>query len=886
MKFNRRDLLKWAAVALPASVVAPRIESVEAVTVRSGHPRLLFTSNDIPAIRAKLTEHYGSSSAYPDIKGSFQTAINECDQMFGTINDVTNARFYASTYALLSALLPCAGFSSSHSPAQHGAEAGRLLQIWLNANTSLSDGSWPTNMIGFTYDWAFPYLSASLKAQACTVMKTMSTSADGIYRSPWAADSSKICTCEAMFAAACAGDGFEDSWANGVLSQYGSRIIGETGVIGEESRVVLVGPNYYGSGPQSGLSYSNYQWPWWVLHSEAVRTAQGISKQQFYDLTEYAILPSTVYWWAYLIRPYALNNSTFPNGKRWAFMRTQYGETTWDVNQPAGTLPAVFAGIWKDIEPAPAQLAMWFTRQRLSQQPPTGYRIGQMWTYRFICEDPTIAELGPDDLNLPLSARFGDGRFEFKSAWDDDATTNTNWAVRFHAAKYLTLPDGRGPSHLNGSWEVHRKGPQTIIRGPGTHGWGGHGAFNQMYFRDNAFTGFVDGTDYVLKLEGRVLSGSAPYASRRGADIVPNSQADYLGEVRTQFATASNDFDYVFADLSQWYAGPKWTNSNNPATVLLYHDHKVLFRPTSPNAPVRVVVYRRYQTASSRYEPVFVWNPSGDAVSVDGSEIPNSPVQMGSGFGHWTYNNASTAIAVNTVAAGAPSYNGKNVLTVVRPTGRTIIKTGGPDESGKSFQDDVNDGGWDEISSKYSCEAMDIYGQRFAQNPVSTSDVEAMSHHGRYSIQVLSNPITTAGDFLMVNEVGDADMTPSACQHVAGTNFAGVAILGSDRRIAVFGTQGDAVSGSFVIPSAGTYRCLIANVQGSACEVTGGANIGGISAVSGGASPFAVFAPRTLYLTIVVNGNGTGAANTISLQASGSAGPQPPAAPTGVRIVR
>ena len=103
-------------------------------------------------------------------------------------------------------------------------------------------------------------------------------------------------------------------------------------------------------------------------------------------------------------------------------------------------------------------------RCRAIDYPPVSVYIGQTWLHRFCCEDPTIPEASPASLNLPLSTTFGDGRHEFKSGWDPDGATNTNWAVRFHATRWETLNDGREPGILVGHYEVHRKGPQTIMR--------------------------------------------------------------------------------------------------------------------------------------------------------------------------------------------------------------------------------------------------------------------------------------------------------------------------------------------------------------------------------------------------------------------------------------
>jgi hypothetical protein len=115
-----------------------------------------------------------------------------------------------------------------------------------------------------------------------------------------------------------------------------------------------------------------------------------------------------------------------------------------------------------------------------------------------------------------------------------------------------------------------------------------------------------------------------------------------------------------------------------------------------------------------------------------------------------------------------------------------------------------------------------------------------------------------------------------------------VAVHASDgKRIAIFGTAGDAATGTFVIPTPGTYKVLVCNLAALTCAVTGGSNIASIVAVDGsGGSPFPVPASRTLYVTIVVVGNGTGAANTITLAGSGVPIPPPLTAPTGLRIIK
>jgi hypothetical protein len=893
---SRRDVLRWMASAVPVSVVASQMGN-DVLHAATAHPRLLFTSDNIPAIRAKLTAHYGSSSSYADVRGSFQSAINDADSNYGTISSVPNARYYAAVYAFLSQILPCPGFTSTHTPAQHGNEAGRLLQIWVDSGDvggSLA-GGWPEGLLGYAYDWAYPYLGSSLKSGIVTLMKQTSATADSQYNNPWAAGSSTDISVSMMFASAVANDGVDDAWASAELAKFSTRVSSLTGVVGSESAVAQAGPTTYGCGLQSGLNYMNYQWPPWVQHLEAYRTANGISKASFYTSSFDAVV-SGLYWLVYSLRPDAVSNASYPNGFRWSLITPQYSTLYQTPASPALVLPCVFAGIYNAVNPTAARLAMWLTRQRIQQisYPASSIYLGQVWLHRFACEDPTISEASPSSLGLPLSATFGDGRYEFKSGWDPDGSTNTNWAIRFHATRYETLNDGREPGMLVGHYEIHRKGPQTIMRGSGGHIPIWPGALNRLYFLDTTFVPPFTETGsngFAVRMAGRSWVGQNPYASNRGNGITPGSPADYYTETRSRFASGNVDLDYLFADLTKWWpSAAKFTDGNNPAMVTLYHDQKVLFRPTNVADPVLVVVFVRYGTTSTNYQPIYCWNPAGPSISVDGVETRNSPVRWSGGHGNWTYTGASRAICVNTSSgAGTPAYNGKNILTVIRPTSRTIIKSGGPDENGNHFQDSdpPAPGAWADISKTWSCEAMDYYGQRYPMVMGPTQTDETI-HHGEYFIQVQPSPIVMNGDFCLVNEVGDAGITPASCDHVTGSNFAGVAIRASyGNRIAVFGTAGDAASGSFVIPTAGTYKALICNVLALSCAISGGSNISSITAVEGGSgSPFAVPSSRTVYVNIVVSASGTGAANTITLQGSGVPSPAAPAPPTAVRIIR
>ena len=92
--------------------------------------------------------------------------------------------------------------------------------------------------------------------------------------------------------------------------------------------------------------------------------------------------------------------------------------------------------------------------------------------------------------------------------------------------------------------------------------------------------------------------------------------------------------------------------------------------------------------------------------------------------------------------------------------------------------------------------------------------------------------------------------------------------------------------GSFVIPTAGTYRVVIADFGISTTRtISGGTNVTAISEVASGATTGFTANPQgVIYLNVSVTGNGAGGANTITLGAP-SGGPTTPQPPDGVRLI-
>ena len=512
------------------------------------HPRTGgLSSATMATIRTKLINNYDSTTSYADLKeggvGTFQLFLDDLNSNFGLTANQTNALQWAHAYCLAGHLMNDSGmtsaFTSTKTASQLGTEGARLAA----AITSLTgvDGGFPQTNAPYAYDWCHAWLNSSDRATIRGAIDDLESDCDALYSSPFAADSNKTCSTMYAGAVAIAGDDGE-TWGTNHLTEWDSVMASNsTGIIGSESTVANLYKSAYGYGSCSspGLAYMSYMWQYDLLAAETYRFgATTQTPSQFYDLTKYSFLPSGIYCLTYLLRPYARTTSGVgdANNLDWKLMRTQYAGTDQQDAEDAIELPpAVFAGIWNSVETAPAQLAMWFQRQRRTYQSASGAsRLGRQWVYRFTMEDPTITESGPDDLSLPLSARMGDGSYWFRSAWDGDASTNANWVIKLVLPAFSVPGDGREAMNMSGAIEVHRKGAQLIWRGAGAHVPIVHGGANTLYFyntgRTTDWNGSSSGSDpWNSTIDGRPLGWTnQPQPTSRGADIVQGGSKDYL----------------------------------------------------------------------------------------------------------------------------------------------------------------------------------------------------------------------------------------------------------------------------------------------------------------------------------------------------------------------
>jgi hypothetical protein len=237
---------------------------------------------------------------------------------------------------------------------------------------------------------------------------------------------------------------------------------------------------------------------------------------------------------------------------------------------------------------------------------------------------------------------------------------------------------------------------------------------------------------------------------------------------------------------------------------------------------------------------------------VDGSVSAGQPVRNGSGAGKWTYTGASRVTATNTVNGS----NGRTFLTPLLPTGRRIVKVGGPNAAGQSWQTD---------SHEYETPFGAIVPR------YSPPTAESEQYVGRYRLEIIPTTPSLRDVFLNVIEVNDASAgAPSPTAALSGNDMAAARV---GNRIAAFSRSTDSVAtGDFTVDQAGTFRIHISDLSpATEYQITVGGNPVTLTASTAG----------TLYFERSVS-----AGTRISINRTGPVAVLPPAAPSNVRIVQ
>ena len=130
------------------------------------HPRLLVTSTNLAAVKARL----GTGGVWePD----FQTWVDWADGQYATAlsESLANLIFLAADYAFLYMTHGVTGASYGHTQAQYGTLARDIL-IEISVQSSVV-GNYDWYGVPLAYDWCHPLLSGGDKTTLVTLMKTI-----------------------------------------------------------------------------------------------------------------------------------------------------------------------------------------------------------------------------------------------------------------------------------------------------------------------------------------------------------------------------------------------------------------------------------------------------------------------------------------------------------------------------------------------------------------------------------------------------------------------------------------------------------------------------------------------------------------------------------------
>jgi hypothetical protein len=235
---------------------------------------------------------------------------------------------------------------------------------------------------------------------------------------------------------------------------------------------------------------------------------------------------------------------------------------------------------------------------------------------------------------------------------------------------------------------------------------------------------------------------------------------------------------------------------------------------------------------------------AGEPIFVNGAVSPG-PSRGPDGTARKTHSTNTTLVTATNTMHGA---NSKLWLTPLLPSARDVIKIGQAVVTGQVPL-------WE-----------DMYGR-------VTEDGQAPERHQANSapwrIEVVSATGSLTDSFLNVIEVTDNGGGQSPTETIRGQRFVGARV---GDRIAVFAEQSNReTTGSFTVPTAGSYRILVGGlVPGGEYNVT----YGGFSARETAPASGTV----VLDATVVAN-------TTFTLQATGAVATLPPAAPQNVRVI-
>ena len=841
-----RFLARCSVFASAMVLVAGTTSWANTPLLLNQHPRIGMNRADLPAIVSRL----GSGGEW---NGDFQNYVRylESSEVWQSTSRAWGdlamwSMGAAFVYTVRTQSGCCSGVSFSKSAPEYAAKARSWALSLISLDTT------PPNYLGehayhstfYVYDWIHDTLDSNAKAGFINYWKTIDTyaalaGAESGNRQ-WANEQlSRGAARKVLAGLVCYGDGIDDAWCQTSYQKYGLYIRhAADGMVTRETQRGGTDGSWI-QGINYGLSYDAHHL---AIAEMGWRTANGIAKPAHYT-------PSDAGYWlglgrlaTYFTRPWAVSSSGSPDGRHWRYLKDVYTNKDFTPNQASEDL--VWWGLMRrelqGVDDDAAALAAW----NIAHRAYSGGTDPRYWIHtKFL--GARNAEKDPATIGMPLNKAFRFGAWMWRTGWRNinDALV-TVFGYEFSGFRSAV-----------GSFSIDYMGPAIIVPGSGGHDFDSawHGFANTLGAPENRSTPETNdpenNDDYGYH---RTYNPITP-------NFVQNTVADWLDRTERFFAGDSTaDYGYLRLDRTRSMNSvivSDQTHVGNQTKIRNAIREFAVFPPDNPGTdPLRVVISDRMTTLDTRFEKRWTLYYSGTPV-VDGSPTPGpARGNPSTAEGKTTYLGATTISAVT----GEPTGGNKVWVRPIFPANPRVVL----------------------VNFRRDNKVEDPYG---LLHGTSTFPVEDAPYVGSYRTEIIPSTPQLTDHFVNVVEVTTRNGNSSTTEAINGVNFKGARV---GDRIAVFGTTDLPPNGSFVIPTAGTYRVVIAGFGPSATRtVTAGGNITSMSnAATGGGVTFTSTPQGVLYASVTVAASGTGAANTITLGTASASG-NPPQAPGGVRIV-
>ena len=848
---------------------------------RAEHPRLVLTSSELADIRTLA----GTDSTFLSQLQSLVTYINgqmaiRTDAYMASSNEVLTyllnmaAAYYLAGGSVWNGTALVSGTAVSGvtgllTPAEYST---RVKAVWALRIATADQSSGDGGKAAIAYDWSYPMFNSTERAAVVAWLTARLDHVGGSAFDFWNDVGDALRMEEVMLRAmAIKNDGDADSY----VTTYDKFATWWRGSDGWASGHGAYGGT--GSGWTQGMLYGNgYHAAAYGLTGivgggsrimdEAARTALGISRATYYSHDDART-------WRYYPR-YVLRNLTggvFPTttvSSTYAMPRTNGYQYLWRPGELARWHATIAADMPGKTVSAPAAVAtletLRFSRAVAVAMGDTDMASLAQWLIATICGswspswttgevltffagrggESVATPASPTEAGEGLSMFAPEGHWTFRTDW----TTRGAPCVMVLSQKWV--PGAYGFRHV-GEILAFKNGP-ALNR---LTGWSGHAhtlggaisssmTFPTMSATRTQLTGSVSGDAMASTTSTHVYLGGERIDQNyqiQASDMVDGGAYDCLRETRQWLhdGSAARDVDYLFLDLYKSYY--EYTTKLNG-----YVRQIVYFRPSNVAGNARLVVFDRpsvkspydWNTGTGAYAKMQGWVTAGEPTFEDGT-VSAGPSRGPSGTAGKSHTLDGTYVSATNTEAGSDNTVH---LSVVRPTSnRRLLKVGGPNGSGQYTYYTAGDAAnWSHITDMP--QGYTLISAGFDAGVITPN----MAGQWHVYVEDLTTDAQTI--FVTAVEITDAGDPRSTVEAVTGSGFTGARV---GDRIAVFGETNDALtSGTFVIPTAGTYKVLISGLAASAARtVTGsGATVTGTMTSS---------SAGTLYLTITTTGSNT-----------------------------